>query len=412
MNRTFKKIAMACAAMAVLAYSQSCKKTTLYSGSEEGFMEESSRTFPEAPEWKANWGNFPKMEAPYIRISGQKALKGDWTGALVFPKGKLAHGTLSMNIRATQGIKFGAWADGESPERATIRQLAANESYEMEIPVTAGSAPAKIWIKLSGVNAYQYVTLFIDNIAYCEDASGTLAGATGATGAIDTAGYTIFGGNASAPSRQKLWEGEDPDETSPRYNTQEREELKKRTAAMFVLDWEDHDQIMRILQNDSLGAKQSREAWYRAMYLVSRARLSDSAVANPKKLYADANGIAAAHGMQAFPLLVANLDYSYRVCSDTACSSTILEDYHLLAAGLPTSYTRGSKVQIAYDPFFVATDKSGLPGIELCVSGKCRQLEPNSVADIEFQSAGIQKLTVKLDYGATKIQQNLFLEVK
>ena len=181
---------------------------------------------------------------------------------------------------------------------------------------------------------------------------------------------------------------------------------------MFVLDWEDHDQIMRILQNDSLGAKQSREAWYRAMYLVTRARLSDSALANPKKLYADANGIAAAHGMQAFPLLVANLDYSYRVCSDTACSSAILEDYHLLAAGLPTSYTRGSKIQIAYDPFFVATDKSGLPGIELCVSGKCKQLEPNGVADIEFQSAGIQKLTVKLDYGATKIQQNLFLEVK
>ena len=408
-NRMFKKIAMACLLMAVFGYSQSCKKVSLYSGNETGYMENATSTFPEAPEWKANWGNFPKMEAPYIRISGQKALKGDWTGALVFPKGKLAHGTLSMNVRATQGVKFGTWADGESPEGATVKQLAANESYDMEIPVTAGSTPAKIWIKLFGVNAYQYVTLFIDNIAYCEDDSGTLAGATGAA---DTAAYTIFGGNASAPSRQKLWDGEDPEETSPRYNTQEREELKKRTAAMFVLDWEDHDQIMRILQNDSLGAKQSREAWYRAMYLVTRARLSDSAVANPKKLYADANGIAAAHGMQAFPLLVANLDYSYRVCSDTACSSAILEDYHLLAAGLPTSYTRGSKIQIAYDPFFVATDKSGLPGIELCVSGKCKQLEPNGVADIEFQSAGIQKLTVKLDYGATKIQQNLFLEVK
>jgi hypothetical protein len=411
MNRTFKKIAMACAAMAVLAYSQSCKKTTLYSGSEEGFMEESSRTFPEAPEWKANWGNFPKMDAPYIRISGQKALKGDWTGALVFPGNKLAHGKLSMNVRATQGVKFGAWADGESAESATIWQLAANQSYDMEIPVTAGSAPAKIWIKLFGVNAYQYVTLFIDNIAYCEDDSGTLAGGA-ATGSIDTAAYTIFGGNASAATRQKLWEGEDPAETSPRYGAQEREELKKRTAAPFVLDWEEHDQIMRILQNDSLGAKQSREAWYRAMYLVTRARLNDSAVANPKKLYADANGIAAAHGMRGFPLLVANLDYSYRVCSDTACSSTILEDYHLLAAGLPTSYTRSSKIQIAYDPFFVVTDKSGLPGIELCVSGKCQPLEPNGVADIEFDAAGIQKLTVKLDYGATKIQQNLFLEVK
>ena len=54
-SRTFKKIAMACAAMAVFGYSQSCKKVTLYSGSEEGFMEESSRTFPEQPEWTQSY---------------------------------------------------------------------------------------------------------------------------------------------------------------------------------------------------------------------------------------------------------------------------------------------------------------------------------------------------------------------
>ena len=376
-SRMFKKIAMACAAMAVFGYSQSCKKVTLYSGSEEGSMEESTRTFPEQPEWKANWGNFGKMVPPYIRLSGQKASKGDWTGALLFPASiNVAGGTLSMDVRATQGVKFGVWIGTRGEGKTFYKNLAPNETYSLEIPAAQLGVQApftlnKINIGLFGMEAYQYTTLFVDNIAVscAAGAGGTAAGGTVASGT-------------------------------------------GTTQAAFALEWEDHDRILRFLQNDTLSPKESREGWYKALYLVTNHRLRDSVIANPKQLFADANGIAAMNEMRSFPLLVANLDYSYSTCTDTLCNSTVIEDYRLLAAGFPTSYTRGSKIRITYDPFFVTTDKHDLPSIEICTGSTCKQVEPGKATDIEFTSAGIQKLVVKLAYGATKVQQTLSLEVR
>ena len=412
-SRTFKKIAMACAAMAVFGYSQSCKKVTLYSGSEEGFMEESSRTFPEQPEWTANWGSFGKMVPPYIRLSGQKASKGDWTGTLMFPASiNVAGGKLSLNVRATSNVKFGVWL-GSRSEGVFYKNLSANETYSLEIPVEQlGVQPPfslnKVNIGLFGVGAYQYTTLFVDNIAV------SCAAEAGGSSAVQGAGTTdfIIGGDASSPVRPQLWDGEPMPQTSLRYTPEEQAELRQRTPAAFALEWEDHDRILRFLQSDTLSPKESREGWYKALYLVTNNRLRDSVIANPKQLFADANGIAAMNEMRSFPLLVANVDYAYSICADTLCNTSVIEDYRLLAAGFPTSYTRGSKIRITYDPFFVTTDKRDLPSIEICTEGKCKQVEPGKATDIEFTSAGVQKLVVKLAYGATKVQQTLSLEVR
>ena len=412
-SRTFKKIAMACAAMAVFGYSQSCKKVTLYSGSEEGFMEESSRTFPEQPEWTANWGSFGKMVPPYIRLSGQKASKGDWTGTLMFPASiNVAGGKLSLNVRATSNVKFGVWL-GSRSEGVFYKNLSANETYSLDIPVEQlGVQPPfslnKVNIGLFGVGAYQYTTLFVDNIAV------SCAAEAGGSSAVQGAGTTdfIIGGEASSPVRPQLWDGEPMPQTSLRYTPEEQAELRQRTPAAFALEWEDHDRILRFLQSDTLSPKESREGWYKALYLVTNNRLRDSVIANPKQLFADANGIAAMNEMRSFPLLVANLDYAYSICADTLCTTSVIEDYRLLAAGFPTSYTRGSKIRITYDPFFVTTDKRDLPSIEICTEGKCKQVEPGKATDIEFASAGVQKLVVKLAYGATKVQQTLSLEVR
>ena len=412
-SRTFKKIAMACAAMAVFGYSQSCKKVTLYSGSEEGFMEESSRTFPEQPEWTANWGSFGKMVPPYIRLSGQKASKGDWTGTLMFPASiNVAGGKLSLNVRATSNVKFGVWL-GSRSEGVFYKNLSANETYSLDIPVEQlGVQPPfslnKVNIGLFGVGAYQYTTLFVDNIAV------SCAAEAGGSSAVQGAGTTdfIIGGDASSPVRPQLWDGEPMPQTSLRYTPEEQAELRQRTPAAFALEWDDHDRILRFLQSDTLSPKESREGWYKALYLVTNNRLRDSVIANPKQLFADANGIAAMNEMRSFPLLVANVDYAYSICADTLCNTSVIEDYRLLAAGLPTSYTRGSKIRITYDPFFVTTDKRDLPSIEICTEGKCKQVEPGKATDIEFTSAGVQKLVVKLAYGATKVQQTLSLEVR
>ena len=49
-------------------------------------METAGMTFPEAPEWSANWGEMEALTPPYIRWSGMKDKAGDWTGALSLDK--------------------------------------------------------------------------------------------------------------------------------------------------------------------------------------------------------------------------------------------------------------------------------------------------------------------------------------
>ena len=148
------------------------------------------------------------------------------------------------------------------------------------------------------------------------------------------------------------------------------------------------------------------------MFLVDRNRLRDSVIANPKTLFTEAQNVTAAYGNRTLPLLIADVDCSVKYYSDTALSTTTLEDYHLLLAGFPTSYVKGSKVKIAYDPYFVATTRNGLPSVEICTEEKCQAVERGSVAEIEFKSAGTQSVTVRLRSGNTTTQQVLTLEVR
>ena len=84
-NRMLGRIASIAVFAAVAAYAQVCEEKVLYSGSgTPGQMESASRTFPEPPEWNANWGEMGSMKPPYIRLSGMKNVKSDWTGALSF----------------------------------------------------------------------------------------------------------------------------------------------------------------------------------------------------------------------------------------------------------------------------------------------------------------------------------------
>ena len=356
------------------------------------------------------------MEPPYIRLSGQKNAKGDWTGALVFPQEASARdGTVHLDVRATQNVKFGLWLDsGLGGGKKFSRDLKANETASLDIPMDqialdGVSGVKKLWIGLLGVPAYQYTTLFIDNVSVACPAGTAAVMSQSDAGDVP---YVFLGGDASSPERQSLWNGESVPEASPRYADAEKAELQKAAKFSFVLGDQEHERILRFLQSDSLTPKQSREGWYNIMYFVNRSRIKDRAVANPKQLYLDAGSIAAMHEMRVFPLLVANVDYHYAVCMDSLCGTTGLEDYHLLAAGIPVPYVKGSKIRVVYDSFFVVTDKKGLPEIDVCLAGKCKRVEPNAETEIEFPSAGIQKMAVKLHYGATTVQQTLSLEVK
>ena len=65
-----------------------------------------------------------------------------------------------------------------------------------------------------------------------------------------------------------------------------------------------------------------------------------------------------------------------------------------------------------YDPYFVATTRSSLPLMEICVKGTCTAVAPKTEAEIEFDSAGEQEIVFKLSSDGTTVQQKLKVEVK
>jgi len=112
------------------------------------------------------------------------------------------------------------------------------------------------------------------------------------------------------------------------------------------------------------------------------------------------------------PLLVADLDYVYSACSDATCASTRNVNAHLLTAGLPTSFVRGSKVSLVLDPYFIVTKQRELPSVSVCVAGSCKSVSPGNQLELEFPSSGLQTIVIKLKSGDQNVEQKLFVEVK
>ena len=171
--RMFKGMALAGALCFLNSHAEECKGVALYSnGGDSGLMLETGRTFPEPPEWRANWGNFGAMNAPYIRLSGIKNVQDDWIGLLSFPALPLRvdAGELLLKVRSTQNATFGVWLKGKASEsRVHYANLIAEKTKILEIPlaslgVTGAFDVANVGVGLFNVPQYQYTTLFIDDV--------------------------------------------------------------------------------------------------------------------------------------------------------------------------------------------------------------------------------------------------------
>ncbi len=422
-HRSLRGIAVAGLFLAVAGNAQICNNAVIYDGSRNnGRMEEQGRTFPEAPEWKANWGDFDKMMSPYIRLSGIKNVRGDWTGTLVFDElpASVRGGSLKMAIRATQAAKFGVWlVEAAGAGNVSFRNIEANRTYELDIPIEnlLGKTEAsvrKVGIGLFGVPANQYTKLFVDNVSFsCVGDGAASSSSTQSMSYGEAAGAYYFRDVNPASAFRASINNDIPVRTARMaMDAATRTEYKARTNKPFVLGEQDYRQIEAFKNANDLSPEKSRDGWYKSMFLVDRNRLRDSVIANPKTLFTEAQNVTAAYGNRTLPLLIADVDCSVKYYSDTTLSTTTLENYHLLLAGFPTSYVKGSKVKIAYDPYFVATTSNGLPSVEICTEEKCQAVERGSVAEIEFKSAGTQHVIVKLRSGNTTTQQVLSLEVR
>ena len=420
-SRILKGAVFAGLVWASASNAENCREAVLYDGSNNnGQMEEAGRTFPEAPEWRANWGDFENMKAPYIRLSGIKNETADWTGTLSLGglPAVTAGGTFSITVRSTQAGKFGVWLQGASGAgNVSFHTLKANSTQVITLSVRDmlgnGSATVnKVGIGLFNVPAYQYTSLFVDNIklSCTEEAGNSLDAGNGATAGNEGAGYFFRDVNPASSARD--FYAEPLPSAKKALSEENRNELSRRTPRLFVLTEQEHKRVLKFQKATNLTPKESRDGWYKSMFTVDRKRLRDSVIASPKNLFLEAGDVAAGMEKRTVPVLVADLDYAVSHYTDTTFTTTELEDFHLLLAGLPTSSVYGSKVKFIYDPYYVATTRNSLPHMEICVKGKCTAVAPKGSAEIEFDSAGEQDIAVKLSSDGVTVQQNLKLEVK
>ncbi|MBR2089301.1 MAG: hypothetical protein IJ905_02790 [Fibrobacter sp.] len=425
-NRMCKGIALMGALFALNGFADECKDVVLYSnGNDNGQMVESGMTFPELPEWKTNWGNLDGMEPPYIRLSGMKNLQDDWKGLLSFQSlpQHVDGGVLRLKVHATQNASFGVWlVNSSGKSNVHYVGLTANRTQSLEIPlvnlgVTGAVDVMNVGVGLFHVPQYQYTTLFIDDVGFScvknsigSSSSAMSSSSFGANG--DSLEYEFSNVESWSEKRDARYLPSLESNFTAAYSEQQRDSLLLRTNSDFVVDELEHLKIVNTVRATDVSPKKSRTSWYDNLYSVVRNRLRDNVVANPKQLYFEAEAIAATSDYTVIPLLVADLDYAYSACADSLCSSVQIVNAHLLEAGLPTSFVRGSKVSILLDPYFVVTKQRSLPSISVCVSGKCETLPMKGRRDLEFPSVGKQKIVVKMNRGGQTVEQNLFVEVK
>ena len=422
-NRILGRIVSIALLAVMTVNAQVCEEKVLYNGAgTPGQMDASSRTFPEAPEWSANWGEMGAMKPPYIRLSGMKNVKADWIGALSLAAlpGNVQGGSLRLKVRATQNVKFGVWlASSRGTGNVVFSDIPANVTRSLDIPVEkmlgAGlQRVEKVWIGLFGVPAYQYTTLFVDDVSLSCTVSSVQEASVeaGAAVADSGAGFTPTNTVAKSPVRTSLCLSSTAVPASAAHSDAERKRLAGLTTAAFVLNYNEHRQIRESLESESVTPAESRRLWYRNLFFVDRNRLRDSVVANPKGVFDEAVAFAAANNYSFMPLLVADVEYAYPECQDTLCATTQLVKTRLLQAGIPSSFVRGSKLKLVYDPYFAVTQRNSLPQVEICTAGKCAALSVKGSLELEFESAGVQKISVKLTAGGETQRQNLYVEVK
>ncbi len=382
-------------------------------------MEEVGRTFPEAPEWSTNWGELDGLVPPYIRLSGMKDKASDWTGFLNFDAlpVSIQGGSMSLKLRSTQKAKAGVWLVGDfGSSQIFFQNLEANRTTTLGISVgnLIGNSTAKVvkvGVGLFDVPAYQYTTLFVDDVAFSCGTRGNIAG--GDNDAEEVAFEYVYSDLIpSTVNRENKFAQGLLFETSAAYTAEQRSKLVDSTNMQIVVSEQEHNQIVDFLSSATMTPQKSRQGWFRNMYFLDRNRLRDSVIANPKSLFYEAEVFAANADNREMPLLVGNVDYGYRVCADTSCSSKKILQSRLLQIGLPSARVHGSKLRLYYDPYFVSTNRGTMPVIEIYGNGKWNVLSPKSDLELAFESAGVQKIQVKVSEGGKTVNHNLFVEVE
>lgn len=301
-------------------------------------------------------GELEALAPPYIRWSGMKDKAGDWTGLLSFNKLPVTvqSGNVAFKVRATQKSEFGIWLVGAFGNSGVkFFNLDANKTYLLKVPVAelvgnSAKTIEKIGIGLFDVPAYQYTTLFVDDVSFTCAVSGN------SSTAEPQNGFPYSDLDPKSPRREGKFISTPAPMTSAAYSEEKRLKIADSTRADFVLSESEHYQIQKFPNRTDLTPQKSRDGWFDNMYFIDRNRLRDSVIANPKGLFYEANEAAAGTDNREMPLLIGNVDYAYRACNDSVCKSVQMLNARILQVGLPSASVRARDSRSSMTPILSA----------------------------------------------------------
>lgn len=381
----------------------------------EGFFEQNFSTFPEMPEWKANWGNQGGLMPPYIRFSGQKEASSDWNTRLVFQNfpQKVSKGILEMNLFATENITVGIKLENSSKE--SLYSLKGGQSKQIKLSLDSlfNGFPQKISyidISLKNVPARHYLTFLVGNISLMQESSM---------------------GNVTIPVlKEASWQFSETDfkksfrKTSedvhvleyPRnaYSKAEKDSLIWLSETGIFLQ-ESSDWKMEIVKKDSAYLVSNfRDKLYR----LGRNLLKDSVIANPKYLWNVGKKVASANDLSLLPIIAADVVYETAECdlllADSSCGHYSVKQRRFLGAAPVLGIVRGSKVRLVSDPYFWITNSQENEKflIEVYVAGKNYVLDGASSIEIEFSELGIHEMKIRVHRNSSEVEQKFLVEVQ
>ncbi len=422
LNRVFICVWFTCIVLASSIHSAECKSISLYSSNNPspGFLTNSS--FPENPEWQANWGKLGEMEPPYIRFSGQHNQTKNWKAVISFPQMPfyVSSGFLELKVRATQKVQIKIVLEqAENNGLAYTTSINANQTHKLEIPISSLLSKSSLIVKgvsieLIQIPANQYTTLFLDDISF------SCTSTTPITNTVLKSSDTLFVFSetiAEKAARTPLDTGAMPISYALKKHSDSAQIVLRSLSENQIVMTENEHHILqaKVLEKPS-SPKQSWKSWNECLYYINKNRLNDSLFANPKVLFREANNFSASYNYQVIPILVGLFNYDYYLCnqknSDSICIQKHLESSKIMVSGFSSSFIYGSKVEFILDPYFITTNQKTMPEIELFLHNQWVSLKIRSRITHSFDSLGLHSIPVKLYHGSDIIETTLLLEVR
>lgn len=403
-----------------------CGETWFYNGQpgEGAQLVENSQTWPELPEMQTNWGERDGMRPPYIRFSGQKSTRGNWSGAMKFAALPVSwvRGSLRLQVWVSQASALRVWVEGkEGKSKEAVRVLAGSRTHNLvysleELGLPPEFTVLRIGLGLDDVPAWSYRTVFFDNLRMdCVRPEKKVDEVDITTDLQVTTAVDLTKLRSSYPwvsvipsAAMRPVEGKSLPVPYPSRHGRENsidliEDDFLGGASIFLDEAEDASvqQLLTIASTEGTAPL----LWRRITHALVRGISADSSMPNPREIFHRAFQFAQTRSFLQMPLLLA--DIRYRDAENK------LEN-RVVQATLPLTKLPRGEFLMSFDPYFVVTNHGEPLGvIHLSGCGQVTQsLRPGEQIQLQLPGAQPCPLQIRYQVGEKNFYSTTYLEVQ